>query len=103
MSTGIIETLRKWKKEQSIEGLKIGKPLQLEDRIFTMHPDTASSWFVKFVKRHKDCLPQDITIHSLRHANISLQLYAGVDPKTASVRAGHSNVRNYNEYLPDTC
>ncbi|MBO7527716.1 MAG: hypothetical protein J6T74_07495 [Clostridia bacterium] len=30
-----------------------------------------------------------VTLHSFRHANITLQLMAGVDMKTVSARAGH--------------
>lgn len=31
-----------------------------------------------------------VTLHSIRHTNISLQLMAGVDIKTVAARAGHS-------------
>lgn len=94
--SGIIKLLKEFKKVQTIEGLKIGKPLKDSDRIFTFHPDTISSYFVSFMKKNN--LPH-VNLHKLRNANIVLQLYMGVDPKTASVRAGHTNVRNNYEYL----
>lgn len=95
LSNGAIEILKKWKKEQSVQRLKIGDLWHDNDKIFTqwngttMHPDTISSWFKKFISKNN---LRKVTLHSLRHANISLQLYMGVDPKTASVRAGHSNI-----------
>lgn len=98
LSEGAIKVLKQWQKAQLEQRLKIGDQWKNTDKVFTtwdgstLHPDTASKWFSKFVKKHKDILPQDITLHSLRHANISLQIYAGIDPKTVSVRAGHSNV-----------
>lgn len=70
------------------------------DRIFTFHPDTISSYFSSFLKKNN--LPK-ASIHSLRHGNISLQLYMGIDPKTASVRAGHSNVRRNNAGFMHIC
>ena len=86
---GIIKILKELKKVQTIEHLKLGKPLKDSDRIFTFHPDTISSYFVSFMKRNN--LPK-VNLHKLRNANITLQLYMGIDPKTASVRAGHSNI-----------
>ena len=66
-----------------------------EDYIFTgaeglpLKPDSASSWFAKFIKSHPE-LPQ-ISLHSLRHTNATLQLAAGVPITTVSKRLGHSN------------
>lgn len=95
LSDGIIDILKKWKKAQSIQRLKAGEQWEDNNYIFTqwngkiMHPDTVSSYFANFMKKYD--LPQ-VSLHSLRKANITLQLYMGVDPKTASVRAGHSNI-----------
>ena len=33
---------------------------------------------------------KQVTLHSLRHTNITLQLTSGVDLKTVSARAGHA-------------
>lgn len=42
-------------------------------------------------------LPQ-VTLHSLRHTNITLQLANGVDMKTVSVRAGHSKASTTSDF-----
>lgn len=39
-----------------------------------------------------------VTLHSLRHTNITLQLVAGVDMKTVSARAGHSKVSTTSDF-----
>ena len=39
-----------------------------------------------------------VTLHSLRHTNITLQLVAGVDMKTVSARAGHSKASTTSDF-----
>lgn len=39
-----------------------------------------------------------VTLHSLRHTNITLQLIAGVDMKTVSARAGHSKASTTSDF-----
>lgn len=39
-----------------------------------------------------------VTLHSLRHTNITLQLIAGVDMKTVSTRAGHARASTTSEF-----
>ena len=62
------------------------------DRMFTQddgtpsHPDSITGWFHYFILRND--LPQ-ISIHSLRHTNITFLLAAGIPLKTVSYRAGH--------------
>lgn len=47
--------------------------------------------YVKWLKRISDNLDiPKVTLHSLRHTNITLQMIAGVDTKTVSTRAGHA-------------
>ncbi len=64
------------------------------DRLFTtwngspIHPDSITGWFAAFIKRHE--LPK-ITIHSLRHTNITLLIMAGIPLRTVAKRAGHSS------------
>ncbi len=100
LSDGIIKLLKEWKKVQAKERLQLGEQWKFGNRAFTFHPDTISSYFVSFMKKNN--LPK-VSLHKLRHGNITLQLYMGIDPKTASVRAGHSNVRRYNAEFMLTC
>ena len=47
--------------------------------------------YVKWLKRISDNLDiPKVTLHSLRHTNITLQMIAGVDTKTVSTRVGHA-------------
>jgi integrase len=87
------EVLKEYRVWQSQERLEIGDKWVASDRIFTqfdgkpIHPDTITGWFRDFIA--KTDLPQ-ITIHSLRHTNITLLLAAGVPLRTVSYRAGHA-------------
>jgi integrase len=54
-----------------------------------MHPDSLNDYVGKFFIRHQ--LPH-FSPHTLRHTNISMMIAQGVDIKTVSARAGHSNV-----------
>jgi len=58
-----------------------GKPL---------YPSTIRYWLRKTAI--KLSLP-NISVHSLRHTNITLQIIAGVPLKTVSARAGHSSTK----------
>jgi integrase len=57
-----------------------GQPLQ---------PRSLTHAFVKFIRRHR--LPQ-IRLHDLRHSHATHMLRAGVHPKIAQERLGHSSV-----------
>ena len=87
------ELLKEYKVWQLEERLKMGDRWEEHNRIFTqyngkpMHPDSITGWFRDFIA--KTDLPQ-ITIHSLRHTNITLLIAAGVPLRTVSYRAGHA-------------
>lgn len=87
------ELLKEYKKWQLEERLKMGDRWEESNRIFTqydgkpVHPDSITGWFREFIA--KTDLPQ-ITIHSLRHTNITLLIAAGVPLRTVSYRAGHA-------------
>lgn len=87
----MLKALRAWQNE---ERLKLGKCWQESNRLFTtidggpIHPDTITYWFSKFV--NKNNLPK-VSIHSLRHTNITLLIMAGVPLQTVAKRAGHSS------------
>jgi len=80
-------------KVQKEDQLRAGDKWVKTDRIFTqwngepIHPDSISGWFREFIQ--KTDLPQ-ISIHSLRHTNITLLIAAGVPLRTVSYRAGHA-------------
>jgi integrase len=87
------EMLKEFRKWQRKKRLAIGDRWVDCDRLFTqddgspVHPDSISGWFHDFISRTN--LPQ-ISIHSLRHTNITLLLAAGVPLRTVSYRAGHA-------------
>jgi integrase len=85
--------LREYKKVQKEDQLRAGDKWVKTDRIFTqwngepIHPDSITGWFREFIQ--KTDLPQ-VSIHSLRHTNITLLIAAGVPLRTVSYRAGHA-------------
>ena len=85
--------LKEYKRWQAEKQIHMGDRWTQSDRLFTtdegkpVHPDSISGWFRKFIA--KTDLPQ-ISIHSLRHTNITLLLSAGVPLRTVSYRAGHA-------------
>jgi len=87
----MLKEFREWQLEESF---KMGDAWVETGRIFTkangesIHPDTVTGWFSDFIKRTE--LPQ-ISVHSLRHTNITLLIAAGIPIPTVSKRAGHSN------------
>lgn len=90
----MVKLLKLYKVEQSKQRLSIGDQWQDSGKVFTtaygapMFPDTISSWFRKFIKRHN--LP-DAHIHTLRHVSATLLIAGGVDIATVSGRLGHAN------------
>ena len=87
------ELLRDYRKWQLAERLRAGDRWEDSDKIFiqydgkSVHPDSISGWFRDFIT--KTDLPK-VTIHSLRHTNITLLIAAGVPLRTVSYRAGHA-------------
>ena len=71
------------------------------DRLFctedgkTISPGLFRVWLQKTLT--KAGLPK-VSLHSLRHTNITLQLIAGVDMKTVSARAGHSKASTTSDF-----
>lgn len=57
------------------------------DKGLPLHPSTIYHWIKPYLVEHGY---PDMTIHGLRHTNISLMLAQGVDLVTASHRAGHA-------------
>lgn len=88
------DMLREFRKWQAEQRLKAGDRWQDTNRLFTtwegkpLHPDTLTGWFRDFITRSG--LPQ-ISIHSLRHTNATLQIAGGVPLTTVANRLGHAN------------
>lgn len=86
----MLKEYRIWQQEQR---LMMGDLWFSSNRLFTqteghpIHPDSITGWFRDFIT--KTDLPK-ISIHSLRHTNITLLIAAGVPLRTVSYRAGHA-------------
>lgn len=86
----LLEEHRTWQSEYRTS---LGDQWHESGRLFTtadgspIHPDTLTSWFSDFIKRHD--LPK-VTLHGLRHTNASLLIAAGTNIRTVSGRLGHS-------------
>jgi integrase len=93
LPTQAFEILKEYRIWQTVERLKYGREWEDHNRLFTqedgkpIHPDTITGWFRDFIA--KTDLPK-ISIHSLRHTNITLLIAAGVPLRTVSYRAGHA-------------
>ncbi len=89
-----IEALRQHKVRQSEERLRLGLGRDDSGLVFTrpdgqpVIPTSFSRTFCEFVKNRG--LPP-ISFHGLRHSHLTHLLRAGVHPKVASARAGHSS------------
>lgn len=86
-----------WLNQKKYLGDRLGDT----DRLFCTEDGTDISsglfrvWLQKILA--KVDLPK-VTLHSLRHTNITLQLVAGVDMKTVSARAGHSKASTTSDF-----
>lgn len=86
-----------WLNQKKYLGDRLGNT----DRLFCPEDGTDISpglfrvWLQKTLA--KVDLPK-VTLHSLRHTNITLQLVAGVDMKTVSARAGHSKASTTSDF-----
>ncbi|MDD3397642.1 MAG: site-specific integrase [Clostridia bacterium] len=92
MPDRLLEEYKKYKQWWNENRTYTTKP-EYEDAIIksdsgeAYEPSLFIIWLRKVLK--KAGLPA-VTLHSIRHTNISLQLMAGVDIKTVAARAGHS-------------
>ncbi len=91
-----IDELRRWKREQAEELLKLGVR-QTGDTLVCaradgepMQPRSLTHEFTVLMARIKD-LPR-ARLHDLRHSHATQLLVAGVHPKIAQERLGHSTV-----------
>lgn len=91
----VIQTLRRYKAEQSELRLLLGNYWNDEDWIFTRddgtvkNPNDITIAFKKFVRRIG--LPEETHLHSLRHTNASLLIALNTNLQTVANRLGHSD------------
>ena len=101
MPDKLIEYLKEYEAWWLNQKRYLGDRLGDTDRLFCTEDGTDISpglfrvWLQKTLA--KTDLPK-VTLHSLRHTNITLQLVAGVDMKTVSARAGHSKASTTSHF-----
>ena len=91
----MLEELRQHRIRQAETLLQLGVRLTNDHHVVAredgepLQPRSLTHAFVKFIRRHG--LPQ-IRLHDLRHSHATHMLAAGVHPKIAQERLGHSSV-----------
>ncbi len=101
MPDKLIDYLREYEVWWLNQKKYLGDRLGDTDRLFCTEDGTDISpglfrvWLQKTLA--KVDLPK-VTLHSLRHTNITLLLVAGVDMKTVSARAGHSKASTTSDF-----
>ncbi len=106
MPDTLIEKLKEYKKVWDFRKCYMGDMWKPSDRLFSNESgdNIQPGLFIHWLKvlLDKADLPQ-VTLHSLRHSNITMQLVSGVDIKTVSARAGHARASTtsdiYSHYL----
>ncbi len=101
MPDKLISYLKEYKTYWDKEKEYYGDRWKDNNRLFanedgqTISPGLFRVWLQKILFRAG--LPI-VTLHSLRHTNITLQLIAGVDMKTVSARAGHARASTTSDF-----
>jgi integrase len=95
LSASIVDELRQHRLKQAEGLLRLGIRLTDDHHVVTredgrpLQPRSLTHAFRKFVRR---CGLQQIRLHDLRHSHATHMLAAGVHPKIAQERLGHSSV-----------
>lgn len=90
----VVLLMKQYKRWQTEQRLKVGDQWIVNDWVFAtwdghiMHPDSFSSAFKDFIKRHN--LP-DLRLHDLRHTACTMLLHKGLNVKAVAARMGHAN------------
>lgn len=101
LAPSLLPLLRRRLEDQQLERVaaeKLGRPWANPDGLVFTSPSGGLIDPRTFHDRYKALcrragLPESVTIHDLRHANITAMVTSKVDPKTAQAMAGHSDVR----------
>jgi integrase len=95
LSAMVVEELRQHRLRQAQALLQLGVRLTDDHHVAAredgqpLQPRSLTHAFVKFVRRHN---LQRVRLHDLRHSHATHMLAAGVHPKIAQERLGHSSV-----------
>lgn len=101
ISDTTLSILKKFKKEQMMNKLKLGSKWNNSNRVLTtnfgddIHHDTPSKIFKKILKKYG---LKNITFHGLRHTNASLKIREGIQTQIVSRSLGHSSVQITDKY-----
>lgn len=108
LAADVVEHLRQQRVRQLEHRLSVGPAWEDRDLIFAdafgkpLHPNTIMREFALLTAKAK--LPA-IRFHDLRHSSATLMLAAGISPKVAQERLGHSDIAMtlglYSHVLPD--
>jgi integrase len=103
-----VTELRRHRIQQAEQLLRIGVALTDDHHVYAKadgepgHPTFLTRLFKQFMRDHK--LPQ-IRFHDLRHSHATHMLAAGIHPKVAQERLGHSSIAvtmdTYSHALPN--
>lgn len=89
----LLKVLKEYKEWYEIRRAVLGEEWAKTDRLFIsdegniIYPSVYRKWLSKTLEKAG---LKHVSLHSLRHTNITMQLTAGVDLRTVSARAGHS-------------
>lgn len=109
LPSNLVSLLKEYKVWWDEEKAKHGDLWEKTDRLFVqncgkdMSNATISNWLKKF---ELDNNLKHVTLHGLRHTNITMQITNGVDIKTVSARVGHSDIQTtlniYSHYTKES-
>ena len=97
LPASVLQALVGYKRQQAETRLKAGKEYQNNDLVFATSEGTPLM-LRNIIRRHfrptlkRAGLPETLRLYDLRHTCATLLLSAGVHPKVASERLGHSSV-----------
>lgn len=102
----VIEKYKNWydkRKSVFIDDWKNTDRLFISDEGKLLRPSCYKKWLSKILQKANIKV---VTLHSLRHTNITMQLINGVDLRTVAARAGHSRTSTttdiYSHFLKNS-
>jgi integrase len=91
----LVEELRRHRVQQAQDLLQLGVRLSGDNHVVAQadgspfQPRSLTHAFVKLIRKHK---LRRVRLHDLRHSHATHMLAAGIHPKVAQERLGHSSV-----------